>query len=79
MRKIICFLLVLAMCLSLSCTAFAAAISPGESAPSVPDAPDSDVPDTGDNAELGTWLLVMIVALVFLVAVTVCYFKFVKK
>ena len=74
----ICLLLVLALCLGLGCTAFAAVISPGHEGPA-PTTPDSDVPATGDNADLGTWLLVMLAALAVLIVVTVCYFKFMKK
>ena len=78
MRTMICLLLVLALCVGLGCTAFATVISPGHEG-TAPTTPDSDVPETGDNADLGTWLLVMLAALVVLIAVTVCYFKFMKK
>lgn len=81
MRRLVCFLLVLALCVSLSCTVFAAVISPGQdgSAPTIPDKDDSNVPETGDNASLSAWLLVMVLALVVLVGLIVWYCKFMKK
>ena len=101
MRKIICLLLVLALCVGLCGTVYAAVNSPGQGG-EAPTVPGGDVgggdgggsgdvgggdgggnsggkPETGDNAAMGTWLLVMLAALVALVIVVVCYFKFMKK
>ena len=90
MRKIICLLLVLALCVGLCGTVFAAVNSPGQGG-EAPTVPGGDVgggsgggnsggkPETGDNAAMGTWLMVMLAALVALVIVVVCYFKFMKK
>lgn len=94
MRKIICLLLVLALCVGLCGTVFAAVNSPGQGG-EAPTVPGGDVgggdgggsgggnsggkPETGDNAQMSTWLMVMLAALVALVIVVVCYFKFMKK
>ena len=94
MRKIICLLLVLALCVGLCGTVFAAVNSPGQGG-EAPTVPGGDVgggdgggsgggnsggkPETGDNAQMSTWLMVMLVALVALVIVVVCYFQFMKK
>ena len=77
MRNIICLLLVLVLCMSMTCTAFAAVSSPGQdgSAPTQP----GGQPETGDHADLGTWMLVMFAALVVLAIVIICYCKFFKK
>lgn len=78
MRRVICLLMVLALCVSLSCTAFAAVISPGQDG-TAPTIPDDGVPDTGDNAALGTWLLVLLLALLVLILVVVGYCKYMKQ
>lgn len=78
MRSIICLMLVLVVCMYLPCTAFAAVISPGQDG-TAPTFPGGDVPDTGDQAALGTWLLVLLLALLALLAVIVCYRKFIKQ
>lgn len=74
MRRVICFLLVLAMCLSMGITAFAAP----------PSAADSGRPSySGSNPKTGdiimTWAIIMILALVALVAVVVLYRKVFAK
>ena len=75
MRRMICFLLILAFCLSLACPAFAAVKSPGEHGPSHrPDKWWGDNPKTGDIILF--WVLVLVVSLVALGAV---YFVYRKK
>ena len=78
MRKMICLLLVLALCMSLTCTVFAAVSSPGQDG-SAPTNPDDNVPATGDHAPVGMWLLVMLLALVALVIMIVYYYKEMKR
>lgn len=63
MKKVICLLIALALCLSLPVAAFAEAVqSPGPVSP------------TGDTSPVGLWIAVMLVALVALI-VTVIAFK----
>lgn len=78
MRRVICFMLVLAFCLSLSCTAFATAVS---------SAADSGTPShvpsySGSNPKTGDmimhWGIIMVLALAALIVVVVCYRKFVR-
>lgn len=78
MKNIICLLLVLVLCMYLPCTVFAAVISPGQDGTS-PTIPDDGVPDTGDNASVGTWMFVMLLALLVLIAVLVCFRKYFRQ
>ena len=77
MRNIICLLLVLALCMSMTCTAFATLDSVGQNGK--PPTEPSGQPVTGDHADLGTWVLVMFATLVVLAIVIICYCKFFKK
>lgn len=88
MRRFISLLLVLVLCVSLTCTVFATASSPGQGgeAPTLPGGATSppggsggDVPDTGDTASMGMWLLVLLLAVLALLAVVLCYRKFMKQ
>lgn len=74
MRRMICFLLVLLMSLSLACPVLAATNSPGNT-PSY--TPPSDIPRTGDA--IMTYVIILILALVALVAVVVLSRKVFKK
>ena len=74
MRRMICFLLILAFCLSLACPAFAAVKSPGEDGPSHrPSKWWGDNPKTGDIILF--WVLIMVVAIVALGVMYVIYRK----
>lgn len=67
MKRVISFLLVLVLCLSMACTAFAAAGSPQNP-------PPTSNPKTGDIIMF--WVLVMVASVVALGAV---YFVYRKK
>lgn len=69
MRKMICFLMVLVMSLSLACPVLAATGSTGNSS--------SDIPRTGDGIML--YIVIMAVALIALVAVAMLSRKAFKK
>lgn len=69
MRKMICFLMVLVMSLSLACPALAATSSTGNSS--------TDIPRTGDGIML--YIVIMAVALIALVAVVMFSRKAFKK
>lgn len=71
MKRVISFLLVLAFCLSMSCTAFAATDSAADNNV-VP-----NIPKTGDTIMI--WVAVMALALVALAAVVVVYRKSTKS
>ena len=73
MRRTICFLLILAFCLSLACPAFAAVKSPGEKGPVRWPSSWGDNPKTGDIIMF--WVLVMVVSLVALGAVYMIYHR----
>ena len=70
MRKVICFMMVMLLSLSLACPALAAVSSPSNTAP-------SSSPKTGDQIMM--YVVVMVIALVALVAVTLCSRKVFKK
>ena len=70
MRKLICFLLVLVMSLSIACPALAATNSGGNTSSGV-------TPKTGD--QIMTYVIIMIVALAALVAVVLLAKKYLKK
>ena len=70
MRRMICFLLILAFCLSLACPAFAAA-SPGENGPVKKPTSSGSNPKTGDIILF--WVLVMVVSVLALGAVYLIY------
>ena len=78
MRRAICFMLVLAFCLSLSCTAFAAPVSSAADSgtPSRVPSYSGSNPKTGDM--IMRWVIIMVLALVALIAVAVCYRKFAR-
>ena len=69
MRKMICFLMVLVMSLTLACPALAATNSTGNGS--------SDIPRTGDGIML--YIVIMAVALVALIAVVMFSRKAFKK
>lgn len=71
MRRMICFLLVLLMSLSLTCPVLAATNSPSNSAPAASN------PKTGDQIMM--YVIIMIIALLALVAVVVLARKVFKK
>ena len=70
MRRLICFLLVLVMSLSVVCPVLAATNSTGSTAP-------GSNPKTGDQIML--YVIVMVVAMVALAAVMLCSRKFLRK
>ena len=69
MRKMICFLLVLVMSLSIACPALAAVGSPTT--------PPASTPKTGD--QIMTYVIIMVIALLALVAVVLFSRKAFKK
>lgn len=73
MRRVICFILVLAMCLSMATTVFAtsAANSPTNNAPT------SSNPRTGDM--IMRWAFIMVLALLALCVMFVLYRKMFSK
>lgn len=87
MKKIVCLILVLVLCLSLACNVFAAGFASSPSNPS--DDCDhvyvdgvcikcgmlKDNPETGDNSMIAMWIGMMVVAAAGLVTVTVIYRK----
>lgn len=70
MRRIVCFLLVLVLSLSLACPALAATNSPNNYSP-------DGSPKTGDQIMM--YVIIMVIALVALVAVAVMSRKVFKK
>lgn len=70
MRKLICFLLVMMMTLSVACPALAATNSGGNTSVGV-------TPKTGDQIMM--YVIIMVVAVVALVAVLLLSKKFLKK
>lgn len=75
MKKLISLLLVLALSLSLCCTAFAVASPGGE----VPTEPGSETPGTGDPANLMLWIVLLVAALVAIIVLTLCFRKYLKR
>ena len=72
MRRMICFLLILAFCMAMACPAFAAAKpSPGESGPVKKPTYSGTNPKTGDVILF--WVLVMVVSVLALGAVYLIY------
>lgn len=76
MKRVICMLLALVLCLSLPIVAFAATNSPANNgaAPTVP----GSIPKTGDAFAMNTWLIIMVLALLALV-VAVMFFRKAQK
>ena len=72
MRRVISFILMLVIVLSLACPAFAATNSPADKAPAKVDNSGSN-PKTGDI--IMTWVIVLAVSLIALVAVVMIYRK----
>lgn len=70
MRRLISFLLVLVFMLSLSCVAFATDV---DSIPGKAPANPSESPKTGDV--IMTWVIVLLISLIALVAVAVIFRK----
>lgn len=74
MKRMVSFLLILALCLSLACPAFAAANpSPGESGPAKTPTSSGSNPKTGDI--IFFWVLIMVVSVMALSAVYLIYRK----
>lgn len=73
MRRMICLLLALILCMSLPMAAFAAASSPSNYAPVTSN------PKTGDVAQMELWIPVLIVSALALIAMVVVYFKKFRK
>lgn len=71
MRKIICMLLIVAFCVSMACPVFAATKSPASN--NKPSYNSDNNPKTGDM--IMTYVIVMLIALLALVAVAVLYRK----
>lgn len=71
MRRTVSFLLILALCLSLACPAFAAVASPGEDGPVKWPTFDWDNPKTGDIIMM--WVIIMVAALAALIVLFVIY------
>lgn len=72
MRRVICLMLALILCMSLPMAAFAAASSPSNYAP-------SSNPKTGDMAQMELWVPVLIASALALIAMVVVYFKKFRK
>lgn len=77
MRRAVCFLLAMLICLSVACPALAAAPSAGEDGPTVRPPFDWDNPKTGDI--IMRWVLVMVIALAALIVLGVVYYKNFRK
>lgn len=78
MRRMICFLLVIAVCMSMACPVFAATNSAADTGkPSQLPSSIGGNPRTGDM--IMTWVFIMILALLALVVVYLCYRKFARK
>ncbi len=71
MRRLICFLLVMMMTLSVACPALASNLK------SINDTPPSSSPKTGDQIMM--YVIIMVVALIALVAVVLFSKKVFKK
>lgn len=76
MRQLICFLLVLALCMSMTCTAYATAPSPGESGKPT-DTPGTDNPKTGDI--IMRWVIVLVISLIALAVILILGRKIFRK
>jgi len=79
MRRLICFLLVLALVLSMTGTAFASTYrnSPGEGGKPRPTTPDGGNPKNGDI--IMRWVIVLIISLLALIVILILGRKFFKK
>ena len=73
MRRVICLMLALMLCLSLPMAAFAAVPSPGNYAPV------GSNPKTGDVAQMELWIPVLIASALALMAMAAVYFKKFRK
>jgi len=78
MKRVICLLLVMVLCMYIPCIALAAAPSPGESAPTEPTTPVGPPAVTRDDSHIMLWVIIMLVALLAIVALVVAFRKFVK-
>ena len=78
MKRVICLLLVMVLCMYIPCVALAATPSPGESAPTEPSTPSGPPSETRDNSHVMLWVIIMVVALLAIVALVVAFRKFVK-
>lgn len=73
MRRVICLLLALILCLAMPMTAFANSVAQSGK-PAV-----TSNPKTGDTAMMELWVPVLIVSALALLAVAVIYFKKIRK
>lgn len=76
MRRIICLLLVLLLCMSLPMAAFAAGSVAQSGTPVVTFGSN---PKTGDMAQMELWVPILIASALALVAMVVVYFKKFRK
>lgn len=72
MRRVICLMLVLILCMSMPMAAFAAVSSPSNYAP-------SSNPKTGDMAQMELWVPMMIASALALAVLMFAYFKKYRK
>lgn len=78
MKRIICMVLALILCMMLPMTAFAATASVAESG-KAPVYTGSDVPKTGDVNRMDIWVPVLVISALALVVLLVIYFKKFRK
>ena len=78
MKRVICLLLVLILCMYIPMSVMAAAPSPGESAPTEPTSPSGPPSETRDNNHVMVWVIIMVVALLAIIALAIAFRKFVK-
>lgn len=72
MRRFICLMLALLLCVAMPMTALAATASPGNYAPDAP-------PKTGDTAMMELWVPVLVISAIALAVVALIYFKKIRK
>lgn len=78
MKRVICLLLVLILCMYIPVSVMAATPSPGESAPTEPTTPSGPPSETRDTSHVVLWAVIMVVALLAIVALVISFRKFVK-
>ena len=74
MRRFICLMLALLLCVAMPMTALAATASPGNYAPG-----GWDNPKTGDTAMMELWVPVLVISAIALAVVALIYFKKIRK
>jgi hypothetical protein len=73
MRRFICLMLALMLCLAMPMTALAATASPGNYAPV------GSNPKTGDAAMMELWVPALVISAIALAVVALIYFKKIRK